>query len=84
MVDMFSTFHQPSLSTLIPPLKGPESKGYDVLLARMKRSKRISEEVCSVLKERSSMEEEYGKKLAKMAKNFTPLKEDKGYLFIAP
>jgi hypothetical protein len=44
----------------------------------MKRSKRISEEVAGFIKDRSSMEEEYGKRLTKLAKNFTPLKEDKG------
>ncbi|KAJ3303060.1 hypothetical protein HDV03_004221 [Kappamyces sp. JEL0829] len=46
----------------------------------MKRSKRTSEEVYTLLKERAAIEEEYGKKLAKLAKNFTPLKEDKGTL----
>ena len=45
----------------------------------MKRSKRISEEVSGFIKDRSAMEEECGKRLAKLAKNFTPLKDDKGY-----
>jgi hypothetical protein len=49
-----------------------------VLLAKMKRSKKNNEEIQILLKERATIEEEYGKKLAKLAKNFTPNKDDKG------
>lgn len=45
----------------------------------MKRSKRISEEVFNLVKDRSTIEEEYGKKLTKLAKNFNP-KEENGFL----
>lgn len=57
---------------------GSENKGFEVLLQRIKRSKRMGEEVVQLLKERASIEEEYGKRMAKLAKNFTILKEDKG------
>jgi hypothetical protein len=57
---------------------GSENKGFEVLLQRIKRSKRMGEEVGQLLKERASIEEEYGKRMAKLAKNFTVLKEDKG------
>ena len=52
-----------------------------MLLAKMKRSKKNNEEVQMLLKERAAIEEEYGKKLTKLAKNFTPIKDDKGYFF---
>ncbi|KAJ3308492.1 hypothetical protein HDV04_001196 [Boothiomyces sp. JEL0838] len=41
----------------------------------MKRSKHVSEEITMLLKERSAIEEEYGKRLAKLAKNFSPKDE---------
>jgi hypothetical protein len=55
--------------------KGEGDKGLSVLLGRMKRGKRTLVEVQSLLKERSIIEEEYGKRLAKLAKNFTPTEE---------
>ena len=57
---------------------GLDNKGFEVLLQRIKRSKRMGEEIGLLLKERASIEEEYGKRMAKLAKNFTILKEDKG------
>jgi hypothetical protein len=41
----------------------------------MKRGKRTLIEVQALLKERSVIEEEYGKRLAKLAKNFAPTEE---------
>ncbi len=41
----------------------------------MKRGKRTLIEVQALLKERSIIEEEYGKRLEKLAKNFTPTEE---------
>lgn len=55
--------------------KGDGDRGLQVLISRMKRSKRTSEELNQLLKERSLIEEEYGKKLAKLAKNFAPAEE---------
>jgi hypothetical protein len=60
---------------VLPNNKGEGDKGLSVLLARMKRGKRTLMEVQTLLKERSMIEEEYGKKLAKLAKNFTPTEE---------
>ncbi|KAJ3251783.1 hypothetical protein HK103_002060 [Boothiomyces macroporosus] len=54
---------------------GQDEKGWDALLQRMKRSKHVSEEITMLLKERSAIEEEYGKRLAKLAKNFSPKDE---------
>ncbi|KAJ3268292.1 hypothetical protein HDV01_003203 [Terramyces sp. JEL0728] len=54
---------------------GHDDKGWDALLQRMKRSKHVSEEITVLLKERSAIEEEYGKRLAKLAKNFSPKDE---------
>ena len=45
----------------------------------MKQGKHISEEVYTLLKERALIEEDYGKRLARLAKSFNP-KEELGYL----
>ena len=50
--------------------QGPEDKGLSVLMKRLKSGKRTSEQLLLVFRERASMEEEYGKRLAKLAKNF--------------
>eukprot|EP00842_Homolaphlyctis_polyrhiza_P001961 jgi/Hompol1/2766/HPOL_001548-RA len=54
---------------------GEQNKGLDVLLARMKQGKHLSEEVHTMLKERANMEEDYGKRLSKLAKTFNPKDE---------
>ncbi|KAH9254997.1 hypothetical protein BASA81_006942 [Batrachochytrium salamandrivorans] len=63
---------QPSFST---SFWGDHNKGLEVLLVRMKQGKHLSEEVHAMLKERSSMEEDYGKRLSKLAKTFNPRDE---------
>lgn len=47
-------------------------------MGRMRQGKHVCEEVHAMLKERASIEEEYGKRLGKLAKTFSP-KEEIGY-----
>jgi len=47
---------------------GPNDAGYEVLMARIRASARTIEELKSFWKERASIEEEYGKRLTKLAK----------------
>ncbi|KAL2914753.1 formin-binding protein [Polyrhizophydium stewartii] len=54
---------------------GEQNRGLEVLLARMKQGKHLCEEVHSMLRERANMEEEYGKRLSKLAKTFNPKDE---------
>jgi hypothetical protein len=56
-------------------IKGVGDKGFQVLLARMKKAKKTSEDINNLMKERSLLEEEYSKKLSKLAKNFLPTDE---------
>ncbi|EGF80174.1 hypothetical protein BATDEDRAFT_33239 [Batrachochytrium dendrobatidis JAM81] len=63
---------KPSFSTCF---WGDQNKGLEVLLVRMKQGKHLSEEIHAMLKERSSMEEDYGKRLSKLAKTFNPKDE---------
>ncbi|KAI8914485.1 hypothetical protein EDD86DRAFT_186441, partial [Gorgonomyces haynaldii] len=58
---------------------GEQDRGLEVLYARMKQGKHVSEEVFNLMKERASIEEEYGKRLSKLAKNFAT-KEELGTL----
>lgn len=53
---------------------GPES-GFDVLLTRMKTSKHVSNDILQLFKERSLIEEDYARKLAKLAKAFNSREE---------
>jgi hypothetical protein len=48
---------------------GPGDRGFPVLLNRMKKAKKTTEEVQLFLKERVLIEEEYARKLSKLAKN---------------
>ncbi|KAJ3080865.1 hypothetical protein HK102_002755, partial [Quaeritorhiza haematococci] len=54
---------------------GDNDKGLEVLMARMRAGKHVCEEVHTLLKERASIEEEYGRRLAKLAKTFDPREE---------
>ncbi|KAI8917469.1 hypothetical protein BC831DRAFT_484696 [Entophlyctis helioformis] len=58
---------------------GEQNKGLDVLLARMKQGKHLSEEVHALLRERANIEEDYGKRMSKLAKTFNP-KDEHGTL----
>lgn len=53
--------------------------GLTILMGRMKAGKHVCEEVQVLLKERAAIEEEYGKRLKKLAKSFNP-KEEIGYI----
>ncbi|KAJ3207378.1 hypothetical protein HDU67_007520, partial [Dinochytrium kinnereticum] len=44
-------------------------------MARMRQGKHVSEEIHALLKERASIEEDYGKRLTKLAKSFSPREE---------
>ncbi|KAI8587416.1 hypothetical protein BDZ88DRAFT_454082 [Geranomyces variabilis] len=54
---------------------GDNDKGLEVLMARMKQGKHVCEEVHAMLRERATIEEEYGKRMAKLAKSFNPREE---------
>ncbi|KAI8614456.1 hypothetical protein BC830DRAFT_1169424 [Chytriomyces sp. MP71] len=54
---------------------GDGDKGLDVLIQRMKNGKHVTAEIASVFKERAAIEEEFGKRLAKLAKTFTTTEE---------
>ncbi|KAI8831892.1 hypothetical protein BJ741DRAFT_615616 [Chytriomyces cf. hyalinus JEL632] len=54
---------------------GDQDRGLDVLIARMKNGKHITAEIAQVFKERASIEEEFGKRLTKLAKTFTTTEE---------
>ncbi|KAJ3153792.1 hypothetical protein HDU86_005125 [Geranomyces michiganensis] len=54
---------------------GDNDKGLEVLMARMKQGKHVCEEVHAMLKERATIEDEYGKRMAKLAKSFNPREE---------
>ncbi|KAJ3410318.1 hypothetical protein HDV05_003898 [Chytridiales sp. JEL 0842] len=56
-------------------LSGDSDKGLEVLMARMKAGKHVTDEVISMLKERANIEEDYGKRLTKLAKAFNPREE---------
>jgi IS4 transposase len=43
--------------------------------ARLKQAKHTSEDIMAMYKERSSIEEEYGKRLTKLGKTFCPKDE---------
>jgi hypothetical protein len=58
---------------------GDQDKGFEVLVGRMKQGKHICEEIVTLLKERASIEEEYSKKLGRLAKSFI-VKEELGSL----
>ncbi|KAJ3326517.1 hypothetical protein HDU76_012862 [Blyttiomyces sp. JEL0837] len=54
---------------------GEGDRGLEVLMNRMRAGKHVSEEVHALLKERASIEEDYGKRLAKLAKTFSTREE---------
>ncbi|KAI8900404.1 hypothetical protein BC833DRAFT_618536 [Globomyces pollinis-pini] len=54
---------------------GENDKGLEVLITHMKNGKIVSNEVLALIKERSSIEEDYGKRLARLAKSFQPKNE---------
>ncbi|KAJ3007248.1 UNVERIFIED_CONTAM: hypothetical protein HDU68_003619, partial [Siphonaria sp. JEL0065] len=54
---------------------GDNDKGLDVLISRMKNGKHVTAEVGALFKERAAIEEEFGKRLAKLAKAFTTTEE---------
>ncbi|KAJ3011410.1 hypothetical protein HKX48_006848 [Thoreauomyces humboldtii] len=54
---------------------GDSDKGLEVLMQRMKQGKHVCEELHAMLKERALIEEDYGKRMAKLAKNFSPREE---------
>ncbi|KAJ3068989.1 hypothetical protein HDU98_007915 [Podochytrium sp. JEL0797] len=54
---------------------GDQDKGIDVLIQRMKNGKHVTAEVVQLFKERAAIEEEFGKRLAKLAKAFTTAEE---------
>lgn len=54
---------------------GEEDKGLEVLMSRLRAGKHVCEELYAFLKERASIEEEYGRRLAKLTKNFNPKEE---------
>lgn len=59
---------------------GPGDRGFPVLLNRMKKAKKTTEEIQLFLKERVMIEEEYAKKLSKLAKNHL-FNDEIGYFF---
>ncbi|KAJ3201888.1 hypothetical protein HDU82_007806 [Entophlyctis luteolus] len=54
---------------------GDGDHGVDVIIARMKNGKHATAEVVAMFKERASIEEEFGKRLARLAKSFTTNEE---------
>ncbi|KAI8913016.1 hypothetical protein DFJ77DRAFT_466360 [Powellomyces hirtus] len=54
---------------------GDNDKGLEVLMARMKQGKHVCEEVHAMLKERAAIEDDYGKRMAKLSKSFSPKEE---------
>ncbi|TPX48106.1 hypothetical protein SeLEV6574_g02234 [Synchytrium endobioticum] len=54
---------------------GDADKGLDQLMSRMRAGKHVGEDLALMLKDRASIEEDYGKKLAKLAKTFSPKEE---------
>ncbi|KAI8999395.1 hypothetical protein BC832DRAFT_207169 [Gaertneriomyces semiglobifer] len=54
---------------------GDNDKGLEVLMTRMRQGKHVCQEVHDMLKERASLEEDYGKRLNKLAKSFSPKEE---------
>ncbi|TPX68606.1 hypothetical protein SpCBS45565_g03000 [Spizellomyces sp. 'palustris'] len=54
---------------------GDNDKGLEVLMGRMRQGKHVSEEVHAMLKERATIEEEYGRRMHKLAKTFSPKEE---------
>ncbi|KAI9344976.1 hypothetical protein BDR26DRAFT_857020 [Obelidium mucronatum] len=54
---------------------GDADKGLDALIGRMKNGKHVTAEVAALFKERAAIEEEFGKRLAKLAKAFTTQEE---------
>ncbi|KAJ3121355.1 hypothetical protein HK100_012413 [Physocladia obscura] len=55
--------------------QGESDKGLDVLIFRMKNGKHVTSEISALFKERAAIEEEFGKRLAKLAKSFTTNEE---------
>ncbi|KAJ3114599.1 hypothetical protein HK100_001612, partial [Physocladia obscura] len=56
-------------------MQGENDKGLDVLIFRMKNGKHVTSEISALFKERAAIEEEFGKRLAKLAKSFTTNEE---------
>ncbi|KAI8849937.1 hypothetical protein BC829DRAFT_174639 [Chytridium lagenaria] len=54
---------------------GDGDRGLEVMMGRMRQGKHVSEEVHALLKERAAIEEDYGKRLTKLAKSFSPREE---------
>ncbi|TPX35207.1 hypothetical protein SmJEL517_g02349 [Synchytrium microbalum] len=54
---------------------GESDKGLDQLMSRLRSGKHVSEELASMLKERASIEEDYGKRLAKLTKTYSAKEE---------
>ncbi|KAI9206473.1 uncharacterized protein BJ171DRAFT_497978 [Polychytrium aggregatum] len=54
---------------------GEDDRGLEVLIGRLRQAKHICEDVASMLRERASIEEEYGRRLSKLAKLFNPREE---------
>ncbi|KAI8826736.1 uncharacterized protein EV422DRAFT_511218 [Fimicolochytrium jonesii] len=54
---------------------GENDKGLEVLMGRMKQGKHVCEELHLMLKERAAIEEDYGKRMAKLAAKFNPKEE---------
>ncbi|KAI9090822.1 hypothetical protein DFS34DRAFT_341120 [Phlyctochytrium arcticum] len=54
---------------------GDNDKGLEVLMSRMRSGKHVCEEVHAMLKERATIEEEYGKRLSKLSRTFSPKEE---------
>ncbi|KAJ3298880.1 hypothetical protein HDU79_005261 [Rhizoclosmatium sp. JEL0117] len=54
---------------------GNEDRGLDVLHGKLKKGKHVTAEIAALFKERASIEEDFGKRLAKLAKAFTTVEE---------
>ena len=50
-------------------------------MARLRAGKHVTEEVHALMKERANIEEDYGKRLTKLAKTFSP-KEEIGWVLL--
>ncbi|KAJ3125064.1 hypothetical protein HK098_000621 [Nowakowskiella sp. JEL0407] len=54
---------------------GEQDQGYNAIFGRLRQGKHICEQVLTLVKERAAIEEDYAKKLAKLAKTFSPKEE---------
>ncbi|KAJ3034345.1 hypothetical protein HDV00_005178 [Rhizophlyctis rosea] len=68
-------FHDIIALTSINIYQGEGDNGLAVLMVRMKVGKHTSEEVQALFKERAAIEEDYGKRLKKLAKTFNAKEE---------